>query len=264
LSANELGTIVAQGDIGQNDLTGESMEYDLGAVAVANISGTATFYERVNGEALAVLMLVNTPAGGSHPAHIHANTAAEGGGIIFSFKPVDGTTGMSKTNVAALNDGSAFNYAAIDGVDGYINVHLSANDLGTLVAQGDIGQNDLTGASLVYNLNAVAVANISGTATFFERKNGESLAVLMLTNTPAGGAHPAHIHANSAAVGGPIIFTFTPVNGTTGMSKTNVAALNNGSALSYSGIQTIDGYINVHLSAQELGTIVGQGNIGIN
>jgi hypothetical protein len=28
--------------------------------------------------------------------------------------------------------------------DGYINVHLSADKLATLVAQGDIGQNDLT------------------------------------------------------------------------------------------------------------------------
>jgi hypothetical protein len=34
--------------------------------------------------------------------------------------------------------------------DGYINVHLSADKLATLVAQGDIGQNDLTDVSKVY------------------------------------------------------------------------------------------------------------------
>jgi hypothetical protein len=34
----------------------------------------------VNGEALAIVRLKNTPAGGSHPGHIHMNTA-EGGGI---------------------------------------------------------------------------------------------------------------------------------------------------------------------------------------
>jgi plastocyanin len=218
----------------------------------------------VSGEALAVIMLSNTLEGGVHPAHIHANSAAEGGGILFSFNPINGTTGISKTNVAALNDGSAFTYADIEPVDGYINVHLSAEELGTLVAQGDIGQNILTGSSVVYNLGAVAVETISGTATFHERVSGEALAVIMLSNTLEGGSHPAHIHANSAAVGGGILFSFNPINGTTGMSKTNLAALNDGSTFVYADIETVDGYINVHLSADELGTLVAQGNIGIN
>jgi hypothetical protein len=47
-----------------------------------------------------------------------------------------------------------------------INVHLSADKLATLVAQGDIGQNDLTDVSKVYALGSVAVARIDGTATF--------------------------------------------------------------------------------------------------
>jgi hypothetical protein len=43
-------------------------------------------------------------AGGSHPGHIHMNTAVEGGGIAFTFKPVNGDTGISATNVSKLND----------------------------------------------------------------------------------------------------------------------------------------------------------------
>jgi hypothetical protein len=86
-------------------------------------------------------MLSGTPDGGEHPAHIHFNSAAEGGGIAFTFNPVNGTTGMSRTNVSSLNDGTAFTYSNIADFDGYINVHLSADDLGTIVAQGDIGQN---------------------------------------------------------------------------------------------------------------------------
>jgi hypothetical protein len=42
---------------------------------------------------------------------------------------------------------------------------LSADKLATLVAQGDIGQNDLTDVSKVYALGSVAVAGIDGTAT---------------------------------------------------------------------------------------------------
>jgi hypothetical protein len=45
--------------------------------------------------------LSNTPAGGLHPGHIHANTAAQGGGA-FTFNAVNGDTGISTTNVAKL------------------------------------------------------------------------------------------------------------------------------------------------------------------
>ncbi|WP_425389834.1 CHRD domain-containing protein [Ekhidna sp.] len=264
LSAEELGTIVAQGDIGQNELTGTSKVFDLEERAVAGISGTVTFSERVNGEALAVISLMNTPDGGSHPAHIHMNTAAEGGGIAYTFTPVDGTSGMSKSNIASLDDGAAFGYDDILEYDGYINVHLSAEELGTIVAQGDIGQNELTGTSKVYDLEERAVAGISGTVTFSERVNGEALAVISLMNTPDGGSHPAHIHMNTAAEGGGIAYTFTPVDGTSGMSKSNLAALDDGTSFGYDDILEYDGYINVHLSVDELATIVAQGDIGQN
>ena len=264
LSAEDLGTLVAQGDIGQNELTGEAKTYALGSVDVDGIEGTATFEERINGEALATIMLSNTPDGGMHPGHIHANTAVEGGDILFTFNPVNGTTGMSKTNVAALNDETAFGYAQVLDVDGYINVHLSAEELGTLVAQGDIGQNELTGESKTYALSSVAVPSISGTATFEQRLNGEALATINLEGTPAGGMHPGHIHANSAAEGGSILFTFNPVNGDTGISKTNVAMLDDDTAFGYDEVLIIDGYINVHLSADDLGTLVAQGDIGEN
>ncbi|WP_205677206.1 CHRD domain-containing protein [Antarcticibacterium arcticum] len=264
LSAEDLGTIVAQGDIGENELTGVSKVYNLNEVAIEGISGTATFEQRKNGDALATLQLDNTPNGGMHPAHIHANTAVEGGDIIFTFTPVDGNSGMSKTNVSSLDDGSAFGYDDVMDVNGYINVHLSADDLGTIVAQGDIGQNELTGERKIYDLNEVAVAGISGTATFEERKNGDALATLQLDNTPDGGMHPAHIHSNTAVEGGGIIFTFNPVNGTSGMSKTNVSGLDDDSAFGYDDVMEVDGYINVHLSANDLGTIVAQGDIGQN
>ena len=264
LSAANLGTIVSQGDIGQNDLTGNTITYDLGEKDVAGISGNVLFSERVNGEALAEIMLTGTPAGGMHPAHIHENTAVEGGGILFTFNSINGDTGMSATNVATFNDGSAFGYADIEALDAYINVHLSASDLATIVAQGDIGRNDLTGDSKIYTLAEKDVAGISGTATFFKRVDGSALAVLDIENTPAGGEHPSHIHENDAATGGPIAFTFNPVNGDTGMSMTQVEKLDDDSAFSYDDVLTFDGYINVHLSASQLGTIVAQGNIGSN
>ncbi|WP_205603687.1 hypothetical protein [Cyclobacterium sp. SYSU L10401] len=264
LSMDNLGTIVAQGDIGGNELTGMSKMYPLNELAVPGIDGSITFEERKNGFSLATIMLNNTPDGGVHPAHIHANSAAEGGGIIVSFNPVDGSTGMSHTTIRALDNGTALSYEEILVIDGYVNVHLSMDNLGTIVAQGDIGGNELTGNSTSYDLEELAVPGISGTITFSERNNGFTLATINLMNTPDGGIHPAHIHANSAAEGGGIIVSFNPVNGSTGMSHTTIRALDNGTALSYADILTIDGYVNVHLSMDDLGTIVAQGNVGSN
>lgn len=264
LSADELATIVAQGDIGGNELSGSEMMYMLGEKDVAGISGMVYFYERMNGQTLAKLELMNTPDGGVHPAHIHNNSAIEGGGIAVSLTPVDGSTGMSYTNITSLEDGTGITYDDLLNFDGYINVHLSPDELAVIVAQGDIGQNELTGMSIMYELGEKDVAGISGMATFYERKSGEALAMLKLMNTPVGGIHPAHIHNNSASEGGGIAFSFNPVDGDSGMSYTHVAQLDDGSAFTFDAIETFDGYINVHLSAANLATIVAQGNIGSN
>jgi hypothetical protein len=266
LSAADLGTIVAQGDIGQNELTGEEKSYMLDEKDVDGISGSILFQERKNGFALATIALEGTPDGGEHPAHIHENSALEGGGILFTFNPVIGDTGMSITDTRQGEgmDESPFTYEEILDVDGYVNVHLSATDLGTIVAQGDIGINELTGETMSYDLAEVDVDGISGTILFEKRKSGVALATISLEGTPDGGEHPAHIHANSASEGGPILFTFTPVDGDTGMSKTNVSALDDGTDFAYDDVLTVDGYVNVHLSADDLDVIVAQGDIGAN
>ncbi len=272
LSADDLGTLVAQGDIGQNELTGTLKEYALGSVAIDDIDGTATFFERKNGEALAVIKLNNTPEDGMHPGHIHFNTAAEGGDIAFTFNPVIGATGISNTNVAALDDETAFGYSDVLEYDGYINIHLSAEELGVLVAQGDIGQNQLTGETMSYDLAAVSNVSILGSASFAERVNGETLVSIALEGTTAGNTHPSHIHMGSVAnAPGAIIVSLGGVNGETGALVKNVTAFdgpdgapNGGEPLDYASMVAIDGYINVHLSADDLATLIAQGNVGAN
>ena len=140
-SASDLGTLVAQGDIGQNALTGESVQYTLNSVSDPAISGTAKFEQRNNGTTLVTIDLDGTTDGNEHPAHIHMNTAAEGGGIVISLNAINGGTGQSKTSVMEKDDMTAITYDDMVEFDGYINVHNSASDLGTLVAQGDIGSN---------------------------------------------------------------------------------------------------------------------------
>jgi hypothetical protein len=175
-----------------------------------------------------------------------------------------GETGMSSITVSSLDDGTPISYSQLINFDGYINVHVSSSDLATLVAQGDIGENALTGESKTYALGTAAVPGISGTATFSQRKNDETLVKVMLDGTPDGGMHPSHIHVNTAAEGGAIAVSFTPINGTTGMSVTNISALNDDTPITYDELLVFDGYVNVHLSAAELGTLVAQGDIGQN
>ncbi|GAL67432.1 CHRD domain-containing protein [Jejuia pallidilutea] len=244
---------------------GATQTIQLNSVADPNISGTAKFIENEDGSTTVELQLIGTPSGGMHPAHIHFNTAAEGGGIAVTLGTVNGDTGFSTATFSKLDNDTNVTFEDMLVFDGYINVHLSDSELTTIVAQGDIGQNVLTGASTVYSLNELDVTGISGTATFYERANGEALAILDIANTPVDGMHPAHIHMGSVATApGDILFTFDPVDGNTGMSMTNVSELDDETPFGYSDVLTVDGYINVHLSAADLATIVAQGDIGIN
>jgi len=263
-SADDLGTLIAQGDIGQNELTGNAKVFPLESRSNPNIMGDVTFAERVNGTTLIEVMLSGTSANEEHPGHIHYNTAAEGGDIAVTFTPLNGATGVSKTQVAQLEDGTAITYNELLDFDGYVNVHKSADDLGTLIAQGDIGQNELTGNAKVFSLGSVSNPNIMGDVTFAERVNGTTLIEVMLDGTSASEEHPGHIHFNTAAEGGDIAVTFTPLNGATGVSKTQVAMLNDGTAITYDQLLDFDGYVNIHKSADDLGTLIAQGDIGQN
>ncbi len=242
----------------------DSKTFVLGEVGDSGISGTAKFISNSDNTLVVELNLNNTNSGSMHPSHIHFNTAAEGGGVALTLGVVNGDTGKSTVSFTALDDGSAITYAELIDFDGYINVHQSASTMETLVAQADIGQNELTGMFKEYALDNVIGYDIEGTAIFYERSNGEALAVLQMMNTVEESEHPAHIHSGNAEDGGDIVFTFQAVDGTTGISMTNVAALDDETAFGYNDVLTFDGHINVHLSALDMATWVSRANIGSN
>ncbi|MGY0392730.1 hypothetical protein ACW5R3_09275 [Bizionia sp. KMM 8389] len=256
--------LLADGDIGQNELTGVSKTYALQTLDVPDISGVAKFSERKNGETLARIEITNAVFGTLHPAELLTNTSLEGGISVLSFNAVDGDSGYSRTNIVSLDDGTPFLYEDILAFNGYVNVLLSPTDLQTVIAQGDIGLNALTGDSVVYPLSEVDASGLYGTATFYKREGGSALAVLALENTVIGNEHPAFIRANDVETTGDIVFTFNPVNGETGMSETNVFQLDNGTEFDYEAVLLIDGYININESTTNLDTIIAQGNIGEN
>src|SRR5690606_13926918 len=122
----------------------------------------------------------------------------------------------------------------------------------------------LTGDTKQYVLSSVSNPAISGTVTFSEQDDDRTVVVIQLTGTAPGAMHPAHIHANSAAAGGAIVIDLASVDGADGRSETTVAALNDGTPITYDALLDFNGYVNVHMSATDLGILAAQGDIGGN
>lgn len=115
-----------------------------------------------------------------------------------------------------------------------------------------------------YALAPVSDPTINGKVTFTKVNTSSTLILIELTGTASGNTHPAHIHANSASEGGPIVIDLNSVDGASGRSETTVTQRNDGTLITYEGLLTFDGYVNVHLSPTVLSTLIAQGNIGSN
>jgi uncharacterized surface protein with fasciclin (FAS1) repeats len=78
------------------------------------------------------VLMQGTPAGGKHPMHFHAGNCDSNGDVVIPLNDLDGTTGTSRTIVEVP-------YGTIVGGDHYLNIHASAEDMGTIVACGEVG-----------------------------------------------------------------------------------------------------------------------------
>ncbi|WP_055448492.1 CHRD domain-containing protein [Lacinutrix mariniflava] len=242
----------------------ESKTYVLTSVEDSGISGTVRFIKNSNFTLSIELNVSGTINNNFHSAFLYRDNAANGGEVVaLTLDTVVGETGMSTTVFTKLDDDTTISYEDLLTFDGYIEVKSNDNTLNNPVANADIGENELTGSQVTYTLEERDLTNAFGDITFKERINGEALAVFNLEGTPAGGMLPAHIHENDAVTGGPIIFTFKMVNGTTGSSETNVEMLDDGTSFVYNDVLTVNGYINVHFES-DLSLLIAQGNIGSN
>ncbi len=247
---------------------GETVEYAINPYGDSEVEGMITFTENEDGSITADIELENTVEGTMHPAHIHAGNGTEDGDIVLTFDEVDGDEGTSSTTFSTWDDDSDVTWDELIEYDGYVNVHLSDEDL-SIVAQGDIGENELTGETVSYNLDEISESGVSGEAIFEERVNGETLVTLKLEGTSEEGEHPAHIHAGSVGDNGTIVISLNSVGGESGWSQTNISHYDDaeeeeGEAVSYEELIEIDGYINIHESAENLEVVIAQGNVGEN
>ena len=129
-------TLLAQTDIGENALTGNSVSFPLDNIP--GVTGTATIFERKNGLALLEISISGAAVTGDHPAHIHGGSVAAGPGPIQITLNNVNAFGYSRTSVEADDLGTSLDYAQLSEYDGYINVHESASNLAVIIAQGDM------------------------------------------------------------------------------------------------------------------------------
>lgn len=131
------------------------------------------------GGSSAILAQDATPAAmtAGHPAHIHAGTCDTLGDVVQPLSdvvdPHGGMTGDSagsmQGNMNGITAASSFTTVplpmdAILGADHAINVHMSADDIGTYIACGDIGgMADMNGA-LIIGLRELDGSGYSGIA----------------------------------------------------------------------------------------------------
>ena len=246
------------------DFTERSKTYTLNSASDPAISGTVKFTERSDMAIVIMIELDGTTSGKSHPAHIHANSVVETGGIIIGLNPVDGNTGVSETVVTEMDNGTAISYDELLDLDGYVNVHLSDADLATIIAQGDIGKNELTTTLTTYSLTSANDSGITGTVTFTKRVSGFALVMVELAGTSLTGEYPVNIYENDMVTTGPVAIDLNNINGVTGLSFTSVKQLNSGTAITYDQLVDFNGHINVSASPMDLTTYVAQANIGAN
>lgn len=113
----------------------------------SGVSGDASLTDNGNGSTT-VDVLVDGATGG-HPAHIHAGTCADLGDIVYPLTDVD-ASGASVTVIeTSLADLLASGPYAI-------NVHLSADAIGTYVACGDIPTEAVGGDTTAAGAQATA------------------------------------------------------------------------------------------------------------
>ncbi|MDZ7704814.1 MAG: fasciclin domain-containing protein [Trueperaceae bacterium] len=116
----------------QSSTAERSIRYPVLPVAGSGVSGSVLISDYGTDQTVVVLSLRGTPQGGDHPAHFHVGDCGEGGSVVIPLENVNGSSGFSVSTVDA-------SYDTIVGGDHAVKVHLSPENIATIVACGEVG-----------------------------------------------------------------------------------------------------------------------------
>ncbi|QWX85152.1 CHRD domain-containing protein [Cellulophaga sp. HaHaR_3_176] len=117
-----------------------SVFFQLASKSDSGISGTATF-TRNDDDTTTILLSISNSSDDVHPAYIQYNDIATTGPVAITLVPIDCDCEESISIVSHLDNGSAISFDELIDFNGYINIHQSATELETIIAQGNIGSN---------------------------------------------------------------------------------------------------------------------------
>ncbi len=109
-----------------------SVRYPVASQGGSGVLGSVLLADYGDGVTVVTIALQGTPPSGDHPAHFHAGNCGSGGDIVVPLSNVNGATGFSTTVTNVPFD-------AIVGGDHYLNIHLSSDQISTIVACGEVG-----------------------------------------------------------------------------------------------------------------------------
>ena len=261
-----------------------TVRYAVDAQGDSGVSGSVLIAE-YDAQTVVTLSLSGTPDGGTHPAELRMDDCSEEGEVVLPLGNVNGSTGLSTTVTEVSFDD-------ITEGDHALNVYLSPDETESAVACGEVGAGademspmsdgsgdmsggDMTGGDMTgdemtggasseeglletvfYEIYSNEGYDVEGTVQVVENaETGGARVVISLQNTSEGEIHPAHFHAGSCGDGGDIIVPLTSVDGESGSSVTDTDT-------SFDEVTSTDFYINIHLSPDEISTIVACGEVG--
>lgn len=236
-----------------SDLTGEYVEYEILSSDNSEISGKVTFKERVDGYTVAEVELNNLDEESEYPVNIYEQNVLEAGELLVKLNPVDSEDGKSETLVYKDEDDKLLDYEGLLTINAHIRVHPDTDDLETTIAYGDIGDNALTGESIVVDLLEMNDSGVNGFVEFFERKSGAILTIIELEGTNGEYDHPAHIYEYDDD--GHLLHELNPVDSEHGISKTNISELQNGTSFGFEDLSETDGKVQIYLSEDNMSVI---------
>ncbi len=118
-------------------LTGQTLAsgfvfVDMADTAGAGVSGHALITDMGDGTSHVQVVLDGTPAGGNHPIHFHTGRCGAAGPVVIPLPNVDGDTGTTSARVDVP-------FEWIVGAPHALMVHLSPDEMATIVSCGDVG-----------------------------------------------------------------------------------------------------------------------------
>lgn len=213
-----------------------------------NVSGTATFTEVLNADSVIVAVKLSGSSVSNvtlFPVYIRQGTSLENGPVAFDLGNLDG-------NIGNLQSEINLSFSDLLNFNGSIGVYRNTTDTNRVIAQGEVGANEIFTAHNMYN--PLSTSQINGQFRIYKRSTGAYLVIgldtsLIQTNGIIG-SHPARVYKAD----GTRDFDLSHVSGMSGVSGTNITDHTYGDLTGY------DGMIKVLLAQDMQDVTISQGS----